>query len=60
MDQKIAQEFQATFSGKTYDEKQIERELFSIALEHKLPASVVILKFYDWVGITGKKDDKWS
>lgn len=52
MDQKLAQEFQAAFSGKTYDEKEVERELFSIALKHKLPACVVILRFYDWVGIT--------
>lgn len=60
MDRKLAQEFEAAFSGKTYDAKQIENELFSIALKHKLPACVVILKFYDWAGITKKKDDKWS
>lgn len=51
MDQKLAQEFQATFSGKTYDEKEIERELYKIAFKCNRPACIVIYNFYIWAGV---------
>jgi hypothetical protein len=58
MDQKLRQEFQIAFPGKNYDEEQVEKELFRIAMENKVPVTVVILNFYDWLGIfEGKKVD---
>jgi hypothetical protein len=49
MDDELRQEFRAYFSSGNHDQQQIERELFSIALRKKLPVTLVMLKFYDWV-----------
>jgi hypothetical protein len=55
MDDELRQEFRACFSSGNHDQQQIERELFRIALHKKLPATLVMLKFYDWV-LSGETD----